>query len=192
MRLDEISGFNLERLKSEVAKERIAHKTIAHCLGLIRSMYNRVTDGNLYQEPNPVKKVKMPVIQNSRDRFLSIDEARLLLTELRRNPRYKTEYRELEGPKLHDMTLLSLHTGARASEIFNLKGQDIDFGNSLITRRDTKNTEKRYTPMTEAVREMFKDRIPTDPSASIFTDKRDQRLKEVSNVFERVVCVWSA
>jgi integrase len=90
-----------------------------------------------------VKKVKMPVVQNARDRFLSMEEADILLAELRRNPRFKKERKDLEDPKLHDIALLSLYTGARASEIFNLRGQDIDFSNGLIALRDSKNTETR-------------------------------------------------
>jgi integrase len=186
-RLDEISPFDLERMKSEMTKAEVAPKTIAHCLGLLRAMYNRAADWNLYQGPNPVKKVKMPVIQNARDRFLSFDEAEILLEELKRNIRFKKEHKELEDPKLHDMALLSLHTGARASEIFNLKGQDIDFRNGLITLRDTKNTETRYAPMTEKIREMLKGRIPADLNKYIFTDEDGKKIMEVSNAFERVI-----
>ena len=195
-RLDEISPFDLERMKSEMAKAGISPKTISHCLGLLRAMYNRASDWNLYDGPNPVKKIKMPVIQNARDRFLSIEEADKLLKELKRNPRYKKEHQDLEDPKLHDITLISLHSGARASEIFNLKWQDIDFQNGLITLRDTKNTETRYAPMTETVREMLKRRMPDksneekiDPNAFIFTDDQGEgaKIKEVSNSFQRVV-----
>jgi len=192
-RLDQISPFDLERLKSDMAKAEIAPKTIAHCLGLVRAMYNRAADWDLYQGPNPVKKVKMPVVQNARDRFLSFEEAEILLKELRHNIRFKKEYKEVEDPQLHDMALLSLHTGARASEIFNLKRQDVDFNNGLITLRDTKNSETRYAPMTEAVREMLKRRMPddpkapADPNALIFTDENGQKIKEVSNAFERAV-----
>lgn len=120
-RLDEISPFDLERMKSEMTKAGVSPKTISHCLGLIRAMFNRAADWNLYDGPNPVKKVKMPVVQNARDRFLSVEEADKLLTELRRNNRFKKEHRNLDDPMLHDIALLSLHTGARASEIFNLK-----------------------------------------------------------------------
>lgn len=186
-RLDEISPFDLERMKSEMAKTGISPKTISHCLGLLRAMFNRAADWNIYQGANPVKKIKMPVVQNARDRFLSFEEAEKLLQELKRNPRYKNEYRELEDPKLHDIALLSLHTGARASEVFNLRGQDIDFRNGLLTLRDTKNTETRYAPMTEATREMLKRRMPEDMNGFIFTDESGQRIKEVSNAFERVV-----
>ena len=192
-RLDEISPFDLERMKSEMAKVGISPKTISHCLGLIRAIYNRAADWNLYDGPNPVKKIKMPVIQNARDRYLSIEEADLLLNELKRDHRFKNEYRVLPDPKLHDIALLSLHTGARAKEIFSIKWQDVDFRNGLITLRDTKNTETRYAPMTEAVREMIKRRMPSDevdqmdPNTHIFTDEDGEKIKEVSNSFERVV-----
>lgn len=199
-RLDEIVLLDLERMKSEMGKSGLAPKTIAHCLGLIRAMYNWAIDRNLYDGKNPIPKKRrgerngiMPTVQNARERFFSIEEADKLLKELRRNPRYKKEHRDLEDPKLHDITLLSLHTGARASETFNLKVQDIDFQNGLITLRDTKNTETRYAPMTASVREMLKRRMPQDeknqldPNAYIFTDEDGQKIKEVSNSFERVV-----
>jgi len=188
-RLDEISPFELEGMKSDMAKAGIAPKTISHCLGLIRAMFNRASDWNFYQGPNPVKKVKMPVVQNARDRFLSVTEANILLKELKRDHRIKKEYRELEDPKLHDIALFSLHSGARASEIFNLKGQDIDFRNGLITLRDTKNGETRYAPMTEAVRQMLMRRALPDqaPDAYVFTDAKGSKIKEVTNSFQRVV-----
>jgi len=152
-------------------------------------MFNRASDWNFYQGPNPVKKVKMPVVQNARDRFLSVTEANILLKELKRDHRIKKEYRELEDPKLHDIALFSLHSGARASEIFNLKGQDIDFRNGLITLRDTKNGETRYAPMTEAVRQMLMRRALPDqaPDAYVFTDAKGSKIKEVTNSFQRVV-----
>ncbi len=191
-RLDEISPFDLERMKADMGKAGISPKTIAHCLGLIRAMYNRAADWNLYDGPNPVKKIKMPVVQNARARFLSIQEADKLLAELKRNPRYKTKHRELEDPKLHDIALFSLHTGARAAEIFNLKVQDVDLQSGLVALVDTKNKETRYAPMTKAVRDMLKRRMPKDdapkkPNAYIFTDSDGKKIKEVSNSFERVV-----
>jgi len=186
-RLDEILLLDLERLKFEMAKQGLTPKTIAHCLGLMRSMFNWAFDRSLFEGPNPVKKCKMPVVQNARDRFLSVEEARTLLSELKKNHRYKNERRELEDPKLHDIALISLHTGARASEIFNLRGQDIDFKNGLIALRDTKNTETRYAPMTGAVREVLQRRMPSNPNSLVFTDEKGRKLKEVTNSFQRVV-----
>jgi integrase len=84
------------------------------------------------------------------------------------------------------MALISLHTGARASEIFNIKGQDMDLDNGIITLRDTKNNETGFLFMTQAVGEILKRRAPTG-NGYVFTDKNGERVKEVSNAFERVV-----
>ncbi|MGV8081076.1 MAG: tyrosine-type recombinase/integrase [Syntrophales bacterium] len=192
-RLDEISTFDLERMKSDMVKSGAAPKSIAHCLGLLRAMFNKASEGSLegisYQGPNPVKAkgFKMPVVQNQRDRFLAVDEADTLLAELKRDPRFKKERKDLEDPKLHDMALLSLYTGARAGEVFNLKGLDVNFDTGLIAYRDTKNTETRYIPMTDAVRDMLNRRMPADPGAHIFTDRNGEKIAEVSNAFNRVV-----
>jgi integrase len=193
-RLDEILLLDLERMKLEMAKSGLSPKTVSHCLALIRAMYNKATDWDLYNGDNPIKKKRpgekkgiMPTVRNARDRFLSVKEAEILLKELKRNHQIKKEYKELKDRKLHDIALIALQTGARASEIFNLKGQDIDFENELITLRDTKNTETRYAPMTKDVKKMLKDRIPEDSSTYIFTDKDGEKIKEVSNAFQRIV-----
>ncbi len=186
-RLDEISVFDLERMKLEMAKTDIAPKTISHCLALVRAMYNKAAAWDIYHGENPVKKVKMPTVQNTRDRFLSLKEAEELLKELKRNHQIKNEYRELKDPKIHDIALISLHTGARAGEIFNLKGQDADFQNELLALRDTKNTETRYAPMTKEVKKILKARLPDDQNAYFFTGKRGAKIKEISNAFQRIV-----
>jgi integrase len=192
-RLDEISLLDLERMKSAMTKGELSQKTIAHCLALIRAMYNKGLDWGLYNGENPVRKKRpgekkgiIPSVQNARDRFLSVAEAELLLMELKRNHQ-KKDYEELKDPKLHDMSLLSLHTGARAGEIFNLRGQDIDLKNQIIALRDTKNSETRYAPMTAEVKPMLKRRVKGDPRAFIFTDKDGEKIKEVSNAFQRIV-----
>jgi integrase len=174
-------------MKKEMAKDEMAPKTISHCLALIRAMYNKAAEWNLYQGDNPVKKIKMPTVQNARERFFSMEEAELLLKELKRNHHCKNEYRELKDPKLHDISLISLQTGARAGEIFNLKGQDINLENEIITLRDTKNTETRYAPMTKDIKKMLKRRIPENPGNYIFTDQDGKKIKEVSNAFQKIV-----
>lgn len=186
-RLDEIFALDLERMKTDMAKKGYSPKTISHCLGLIRSMYNKASDWNLYQGPNPVAKVKKPTTKNARDRFLSLEEANNLLRELKRNPQIKKEYKELKDPKLHDMALLSLHSGSRAGEIFKIKGYDINFDTRLIALRDTKNTETRYAPMTKDVEKMLKRRMPEDSNTYIFTDKNGKKINEISNAFNRIV-----
>ncbi len=193
-RLDEISLLDLERMKSEMLKDNLSPKTVSHCLSLIRAMFNKAADWDMYHGNNPVKKKRpgekkgiMPIIHNARDRYFSDEEAGILLKELKRNHQIKKEYKELKDPKLHDMTLISLHTGARASEIFNLKGCDVDLKNDLVTLRDTKNGETRYAPMTGTVKKILDHRLPDNLNDYIFKDKDGQKIKEISNAFQRVV-----
>jgi len=57
----------------------------------------------------------------------------------------------------------------------------------LIALRDTKNKETRYAPMTEAVKNILKRRMPKDRNALVFATKDGKQIKEVSNAFGRIV-----
>jgi integrase len=175
-RCDQISSFDLEKLKTEMAKADYAAATIGQCLGLVKSIYNKAADWNLYAGTNPVKKVKFPIIQNKRDRFLSIEEANDLLTELKS-----------KDLMLYNMALISLHTGARAGELLNLKAQDIDFANGLICFKDTKNKDTRYLPMTTTVKKLLEDIIPKEPSALFFPGKKGGKINQISSNFFKII-----
>jgi integrase len=170
-RADEITNFDLERLKGklkkkgarkdESKKKGLSPASIKHCLVLIRQIYNKALLWGLYSGQNPVRGVKMPTVENQRERFLSHEEAKLLLTTL--HDRSKT---------LHDMALMALHCGLRAGEIFNLKGQDIDFNNRLINIADPKNKHARKAFMTNDVFSMLSGRKAASPGEYIFIKKR--------------------
>jgi integrase len=179
-RLSEISPLDLERMKSELTKEGKAPATVAHCLKLFRQIFNKAVAWGLHQGENPVKSVKMPTVSNQRQRFLSYDEARLLLDELKK-----------VSETVYDITLLALYSGLRAGEIFALRGNDLDFENGIITVLDPKNkiTRKAYTNST--VREMLQRRKPQDPGNYVFTKKyhrkeTEDKIDEVSQAFSKV------
>jgi integrase len=104
-----------------------------------------------------VKKVKMPVLENKRERFLSHKEAGALLSALKK-----------KSLQLHDICLLSLYCGLRIGEILNLKGQDLDFENGLIHVSDPKNKHPRKAYMTTRIEEMLLPRITKIPGDLIF------------------------
>ncbi len=176
-RLSEITSFDLERMKSELAKGGLSPATVKHCLVLFRQIFNKAVMWGMYQGQNPIKGVKMPSLNNRRERFLSHEEADLLLMELTKTSK-----------QLHDMALLSLHCGLRAGEIFNLKGHDLDFENGLINISDPKNKASRKAFMTEAVKGMLQARMLEKPEELIFKDKRHKgKIREISSAFEKVV-----
>lgn len=175
-RLNEISSFDLERLKADLSKDGLAPATVKHILVVFREIFNKAILWGTYKGENPIKGVKMPTVQNQRQRFLSHEEADLLLTELAGTSK-----------QLHDMTLLSLHCGLRAGEIFNIKGQDLDFENKLINIADPKNKETRKAYMTKAIKEMFLEHMPISPDEHLFKDRNGNKVVAISQSFRKVI-----
>ncbi|OGP52868.1 MAG: hypothetical protein A2Y65_01250, partial [Deltaproteobacteria bacterium RBG_13_52_11] len=184
-RLSEISTFDLEKLKASLLKRPVHNgggrtlspATVKHCLVLVRQVFNKAFAWRLYQGPNPIQGVKMPVLQNRRDRFLNHEEAATLLQALR----------SMRIPHLHDMALLSLHTGLRAGEIFNLRGYDLDFDNGIIRVSDPKNRTTRHAYMTHAVKDMLMRRVPESSNELVFFGANEGKIKEVSKSFSRII-----
>ena len=176
-RFNEISSFDLEHLKNELNKKGLAPATVKHILVLYRQIFNKAILWGMYQGNNPIKGVKLPKLQNQRERFLTYDEAYTLLEELNSTSK-----------QLHDMALLSLHTGMRAGEIFNLKCQDINLENEIINIVDTKNKEPRKSFMTVAVKKILQKRKTTSPDDFIFKDRtHGGKINGVSAAFARAV-----
>jgi hypothetical protein len=162
-RLNEITPFDLEKMKVELTKKGLAPQSVKHCLVLVRTMINKAIAWGMWEGENPVKKVKLPIAQNERQRFLSYEEAKLLLDKLKET-----------SILVHDMALVSLHCGLRLGEITNIKGMHIDFENGTIHIADPKNKTSRKAFMTEAVKKMLQGRLPENPEEYIFTDRRNK------------------
>lgn len=89
----------------------------------------------------------------------------------------------------HDIALLSLHTGARAGEIFSLTWGNIAPFSGTILLKDTKSNKNRHLFMTDAVKKMFLHRRNTDSKKTdlIFPDKKGNKRDQISKTFYRVV-----
>ena len=83
-RLDEISSFDLERLKAKLDKKGLAPATQKHVLVVFREIFNKALawDKSL-NLTNPIKEVKLPNPKNNRLRFYTYDDADLLLEALK-------------------------------------------------------------------------------------------------------------
>ncbi len=124
-----------------------------------------------------MKEVKLPKLNNKRERFLNKEEAQELLTGLK-----------VVSPQVHDYTLLSLYTGCRASEVFSLQWQHLDFQNNLIHIADPKGGEARKAFMTPTIQAMLEGRKPEQVKAHeyVFKSRSGSRITEVSDTFCRV------
>jgi integrase len=176
LRINEISALHLEKMKGELRREGLSLGSIEHCLKLFRQIINKAKLWGLYEGENPIKGVKIPNAQNGRIRFLSYEEARRLLEALKKI-----------SAQVHDMALISLHTGMRAGEIFNMKNYDIDLENGIIDIPDSKNKQSRKVFMTEGVKAILKDRAKGKPMEYIFKSSKGGRVMEVSDSYARVI-----
>jgi integrase len=176
-RMDRISTFDLERLKSDLLKSGRAPATVRQILVLFRQIWNKGNIWGLWKGENPIKGVKLPVPQNARERFLSHQEANTLLKALAE-----------VSQTVADMALTSLQTGMRAGEIFNLRGHDLDFENDLISITDPKNKTVRKAYMTKAIKEMLLRRTPESPADLVFKDRlHGGRINIMSQTFRKTV-----
>src|SRR5690606_12569778 len=105
-RLDDISSFDLEILKNNLSKAGLAPATVKHCLVLFRQIFNKTVLWGLYNDANPIKGVKLPTLQNQRERFLTFEEATLLLEALKLEQSNNKNPCEKKDPRLHDMALI--------------------------------------------------------------------------------------
>jgi len=174
--LDDIAPIDLERIKHTMKKKGRAPRTVKYALAVVRQVFNFAIRHNLFDGINPVSKIKLPSSDNRRMRFLTREEATTLLIKLKES-----------SSQVHDMALLSLHTGMRAGEIFNLEWHDIDLNRAILILRDTKNGKTRPAFMTEAVKRIFKSMKKGKPSDLVFPSRKSKIRNEISKTFTRTI-----
>jgi integrase len=118
----------------------------------------------------------MPQGDNRRLRFLTHDEADLLLESLTK-----------KSAQLYEIALISLHCGLRAGETFALTWGDVDLQRGVMTLRDTKSGRNRTAFMTEAVKEILCEKSRGENDDLVFSGRGGVRITSVSPTFDRVV-----
>lgn len=126
--LSKITKKDILEIQGEFAKTR-APKTVNQYIQFIRAVYNFAIEEEIYEGKNPTKGIKEQKVDNKRERFLTVDEVKSLLSVVK------------EDPNLHLFTLLSLSTGGRLNTIMSITKKDIDFENNMITLKDIKNDD---------------------------------------------------
>lgn len=144
--LKDISPLHLESLKNNMFEDDQSARSVRYALAVIRQVFNYARFIKFYNGSSPIENIKFPQADNKRLRFLTLDEAILLLQEVKK--------RSLQ---LYQLSLLSLRTGARADEMFSLKWCDVDFNREMLTLWDTKNTKTRVVRMTADIKQMFQE-----------------------------------
>ena len=111
-------------------------------------------------------------INNERERYLTKDEAKSLLYELK-----------LRDENVYLMALIALTTGARAGEILSIKFKDIDFYSGYITLPETKNGYSRKIKMTPEVKIMIEQKFENKPNKYLFQTNTNKKHTKIPNSY---------
>ena len=113
-----------------IDQNELSPASIIQYLAVFRRVYNWASHTPLphdpkrmlHEERNPMDGVRLPLLDNERDRFLTREEAAVLLDAAKESM-----------PDLHDIILLALLTGMRRQEVLGLTWQDVDLAHRVIT-----------------------------------------------------------
>lgn len=167
--LTEITPSVIEQWRIKRLNEGISNATLNRDVGVLKALMIKATDWGVIKE-SPLKNLKLSKVDRTpKVRYLSIEEETLLRqallereNQLRHQRKNGNQWREDRGytllPEytedgfcdyLMPMILLSINTGLRQGELFNLRWDMIDLlQESIIISGDvTKNSNSRYIPL---------------------------------------------
>lgn len=165
-RIDEITHLDLEQYMEQrknggyrsdkSTKDKPSNVTINHEVKMIKHMFNKAVLWKMLPS-NQLQKVRCMSALAFRPRYVTEDE----LAKLQRHA----------APELWDIIQFDLCTGLRPKELFNLKWNDIDWPQRLITVTQPKNRKPRQIPMNDSVYTLLLKRRQQLSSEYIFPGK---------------------
>jgi integrase len=184
LRLLDIAPIHFERIKLNMkagSKRKdwggLSARSIFYCLAVCRQVFNYGRKQDHFHGDNPVCKVKKPVADNRRMRFLTHQEAQILLDEIR-----------VHSVLTYRITLISLHCGLRFGEIAGLTWQDLNFQDDTILIRNPKNGQTRVAFLTDAVKAMFLEIEPGKAGDFVFQNTgKNERMSQIPDTFMKAV-----
>lgn len=167
----------LDRIMQAMTKEGKSPATIKYAMAVVSQVWNHARDRGLVEKESPTRRLKKPKVDNKRVRFLTEDEAMRLLEALAER-----------SQDVHDMSVLGIFCGARASEIFGLKWGDVDKEAGTIFLRRTKTSISRHVYLTQEVRNVLERRYDGQGrSELIFPTSAGGEKARMSKTFDRTV-----
>lgn len=125
MPVSSITPQILTTYKAQLLK-KLSEQSVLHCFSFVRRCINYAISNNMWSGINPLATTRtstfrMPKPDNKALRFYTKDEAKGILAALK-----------ITTPQTHDMSLISLRTGMRFTEIISIRRQDIHPHNGMI------------------------------------------------------------
>lgn len=206
LRLVEVAGRDLEQIRTAWLNSGNKPSTANRKMGSISGVFSRAVDWG-YLEASPLDKVKaLKVDTKGRIRYLSKDESKALREALdARQERIRAErdsanqwrterkqelLADLRAVTFTDhlkpMVLLTLNTGLRRGELFNLRWPDVNLQAKTITvvGEGAKTTETRHIPLNaEALATLEAWKKQSAPGGYVFPGQDGERMTDVKTAW---------
>lgn len=133
--------------RDELAKVK-APQTVQHYLAVLGRLYKAASRDFGIPLPlgNPVQSIRIPSVDNARERRFEGEEETLLMAALDMS----------RGKYLKDVVLLALETAMRRGEILNLQWKNVDLKRRTALLLETKNGNSRTVPLSSRAVEILK------------------------------------
>ena len=146
--LDDITPYHIEKLKTDLQMRGLKKSTINGWLQILRGLFYRAIDWEIYEKPNPLKKVKFykqdsTVQPLSKTRITKVLEAAKIVSE---SPRSQLQ------AIFYDLVMFGLNTGMRRAEVLNLKWKSVK---DDIVEIIGKGEKKRSVPLNKVAKEVI-------------------------------------
>lgn len=171
---EEVTHFDIERLKRGLAKKNLKPATVRHALEVLRRLSNFATKHNLCSGISFV--IEMPQVNNLMTEDLTPDEYSRLAKLLD----------EEEDIQASNLLRLALFTGMRRGELFKLKWNDINFIRKNISIKDPKSGLDETIPLNEMALSVLNNH-KKEESEFVFPGLRGNQRKTTPRSLRRII-----
>ena len=139
--LDHITPKRIVAYKNQRYTDGVKPATINRELATLKKAFNLARREWEWCTENPVCRVSMERENNTRDRWLTVDEETRLLNAA--------------SPWLRELMLFAIHTGMRMGESLGLTWAGVDLFRRTVTVFKSKNGERRTIPLNQTALELL-------------------------------------
>jgi integrase len=209
--LSEINLKQVERIRTDKIMNGLKPSTVNRVINALRGALSRAVDWGIIED-HPIAKLKtLKMDSGMKARYLSEEEEQRLFKALKdrddeikaartRGNQFRQErgyelmtdlYQFTYSDRMTPMITLSLKTGMRRGELFDLNWDDIDFKNGVLTIRGeiAKSSKTRHIPLSPIAFETLKNWRAQAPNKSgrIFPSDDGERLDNVKNSWASIL-----
>lgn len=178
-RIEKITPYHIEQLKAELKKtglikdpkkaKGLSKATVNRYLQILRGMFYKAIDWEIYKKPNPVKKVRF-YKEEQRIKSLSRKDVDRILEAARAIAKKPGSPLQKIFP---DLLELAINTGLRKSEILYLKRRDVREDEIIVKGKGDK---VRTVPLNSRAREIIERQPPKDKYVFDIPNRHQQDL----------------